>query len=102
MRKPHHKFANRQRKLQAKSRKQIARRERDDDTFYDDDLLFFAIDQALKNPEVNMIMAENGENAVILRGPNAKGKTVLKMICARGHASRSDNEKVQPLRCGEA
>ena len=83
MRKPHHKFANRQRKLQAKSRKQIARRERDDDTFYDDDLLFFAIDQALKNPEVNMIMAENGENAVILRGPNAKGKTVLKMICAR-------------------
>jgi hypothetical protein len=85
MRKPHHKFANRQRKLQAKSRKQIARRERDDDTFYNTDLLFLAIDQALENPEVNNILVEvkNNGSGIVLRGPNPKSQTNFKIICAR-------------------
>ena len=70
-------------KLERKIQKH--QRKRDDNTFYDDDLLFFAIDQALKGPEVNTVLVEekNGTEAVILRGPNPKSKTDIRMVCAR-------------------
>ena len=82
-------------KLERKIQKHQAKRDRN--TFYDDDLLFFAIDAALGNPEVNTIIVEekNGKEAVILRGPDPKSKIHLKMVCARGTQLETIKKKYQ-------
>jgi hypothetical protein len=56
----------------------------DDGVFYDNDLLFSAIDQALDDPETNAVaVGSSGEKMMLLRGPNAKSEILLQLVCAR-------------------